>query len=97
LIYFEESNPLQAFKQIVAMRGTVWAGYLIEAVSQSPWMQARALSGAEGAERMIVAYADLVDRLAELWRFPMLKLAARPESYQARTDTLTKWAMAPAT
>lgn len=88
---------MQAFKQIVAMRGTVWAGYLIEAVSQSPWMQARALSGAEGAERMIVAYADLVDRLAELWRFPMLKLAARPESYQARTDTLTKWAMAPAT
>ena len=61
------------------------------------WMQARGLSGVEGAERMIVAYADLIDRLADLWRFPMLKLAARPESYQARTDTLTKWAMARAT
>jgi hypothetical protein len=97
LIYFQESNPLQAFKQIVAMRGPAWASYVIEAFNQSVWMRARGLSGVEGAERMIVAYAELIDRLADLWRFPMLKLAARPESYQARTDTPTKWAMAPAT
>jgi hypothetical protein len=33
--------------------------------------------------------------LAGLWRFPMLKLPARPESYRARTDALTRWVMAP--
>src|SRR6185312_8688885 len=64
---------------------------------QSPWMQARALSGAEGADRMTVEYANLVDQLADLWRFPMLRLPARPKSYEERTDALTKWAMAPAT
>lgn len=79
------------------MRGPAWESYLIEAFEQSPWMQARALSGAEGAGQMFVEYADLVDQLADLWRFPMLKLRARPENYEARTDTLTKWAMAPAT
>jgi len=97
LIYFQESNPLQAMKAIFQMRGPTWESYLIEAFEQSPWMRTRALSGAAGADQMIVAYADLVDRLAGLWRFPMLKLPARPESYQARTDALTKWAMAPAT
>lgn len=44
---------------------------------------------------MLVAYAGLIDRLAELWRFPMLKLPARPENYQARTDALTRWVTAP--
>jgi hypothetical protein len=97
LIYFQESNPLQAFEQIVRMRGPAWGSYVIEAFNQSRWMQARALSGVEGAERMLVEYADLIDRLAGLWRFPMLKLPARPESYQARTDALTKWATAAAT
>jgi len=97
LIYFHERDPLQAFKQINRTRGSTWERYLIEAFEQSPWMRARALSGLEGGDRMIVAYADLVDRLADLWRFPMLKLPARPENYQARTDALTKWVMAPAT
>jgi hypothetical protein len=97
LIYFQESDPLQAFKEINRMRGPAWESYLIEAFEQSPWMQARALSGAEGAGQMFVEYADLIDQLADLWRFPMLKLRARPENYEARTDTLTKWAMAPAT
>ena len=50
------------------MRGPAWEGYLIESFKQTPWMQARALSGVEGADRMIVAYAELVDRLAGLWR-----------------------------
>jgi len=97
LIYFQESDPLQAFKAINQMRGPTWESYLIEAFEQSPWMRARALSGVEGAGRMLVAYADLVDRLADLWRFPMLKLPARPQSYEARTDALTKWVMAPVT
>ncbi|MHC2383230.1 hypothetical protein ACVIU7_005681 [Bradyrhizobium liaoningense] len=59
-------------------------------------MQARALSGAEGVDQMAVAYADLMDQLVDLWRFPKLKLPARPENYEARTDVLTKWVVAPA-
>jgi hypothetical protein len=97
LIYFQESNPLQAFKEILRMRGPTWESYLIETFAQSPWMQARTLSGVEGADQMLVEYADLIDQLADLWRFPMLKLPARPENYEARTDTLTKWVMAPVT
>jgi hypothetical protein len=94
LIYFEEKNPLQAFKSIAGARGAKWESYLVEAVAQSPWMRARALSGAEGADRMLVAYADLVERLAGSWRFAILPLPARPESYQARTEAVTKWARA---
>jgi hypothetical protein len=91
LIYFHESDPLQAFKEINRKRGPVWESYLIEAFKKTPWMQARALSGVEGADQMFVAYANLVDRLADSWRFPMLKLPARPQNYEARTDALTKW------
>ena len=97
LIYLQESNPLQAMKEIARMRGPTWESYLIEALKQSPWMQARALSGAEGAYQMLVEYADLIDQLANLWRFPMLKLPARPENYGARIDAMTKWVTAPAT
>jgi hypothetical protein len=97
LIYFQECNPLQALKEINRKRGPTWESYLVEALEQSPWMRARALSGVEGADQMLVAYADLIDQLAELWRFPILKLPARPENYEARTDVLTKWVMAPAT
>jgi hypothetical protein len=97
LIYFQESNPLQAIKEIARMRGPTWESYLIETLKQSPWMQARALSGIEGADQMLVEYAELIDQLADLWRFPMLKLPARPENYEARTDALTKWVMAPVT
>jgi len=97
LIYFHERNPLQALKEINRKRGPTWESYLVEALEQSPWMRARALSGVEGADQMVVAYADLIDQLAELWRFPILKLPARPENYEARTDVLTKWVMVPAT
>jgi hypothetical protein len=95
LVYFHESNPLQAVKEIARRRGPVWERYLAETLKRSPWMQARALSGVEGADRMLVEYADLVDQLAGLWRFPMLKLPARPENYRARTDALTRWVAAP--
>lgn len=97
LIYFQESDPLQAMREINRKRGPAWESYLIEAFQQTPWMQARALSGVEGAERMFVEYAVSIDQLAGLWRFPMLKLPARPESYEARTDALTKWVMASVT
>jgi hypothetical protein len=95
LIYFQERDPLQAIEQIFRVRGPTWESYLMEALKQTPWMQARALSGVEGATEMLLAYAGMVDQLADLWRFPMLRLPARPESYGARTATLTKWAMAP--
>jgi hypothetical protein len=93
LIYFQEHNPSQAIKAIFRARGSTWESYLVEAMKQAPWMQARALSGVEGADQMLVAYAGLVDQLADLWRFQMLRLPARPESYEARTAALTKWAM----
>jgi len=93
LIYFQENNPLQAVKEIARKRGPAWERYLIEALEPSPWMRARALSGVEGANQMLVEYADVVDQLAEFWRFPMLTLPARPENYEARTDALTKWTM----
>jgi hypothetical protein len=96
LIYFRERDPLQALQEINRKRGPVWERYLVEAFEQSPWMKARVLSGIDGAYQMFVAYADLVDQLADLWRFPILKLPARPESYAARTDALTKWVVAPA-
>ena len=97
LIYFQERNPLQALKEINRKRGPTWENYLLEALEQSLWMRARALSGVKDADQMVIAYADLIDQLAELWRFPILKLPARPENYEARTDVLTKWVMAPAT
>jgi hypothetical protein len=96
LIYFQEGNPLQAMEQTFRVRGPIWESYLVEFVKQTPWMKTRALSGVEGATEMLLAYAHLVDQLAGLWRYPMLKLPARPESYDARTAALTKWAMAPA-
>ena len=95
LIYFQESNALQAIKEIARVRGPIWESYLIESFRQTPWMRTRALSGVEGAHQMFVEYADLIDQLADLWRFSMLKLPARPENYQARTDALTKWVVAP--
>jgi hypothetical protein len=91
LIYFRERDPLQALKEINRKRGPIWEGYLVQAFEQSPWMKARALSGIEGANQMFVAYAGLVDQLADLWRFPILTLPARPENYEARADALTKW------
>jgi hypothetical protein len=93
LIYFEERDPVPAVEGIARQRGSAWEAYLVEAVNQSPWMRARALSGTEGARQMLVEYARLSNRLADLWRFPILKLPARPENYEARTEALVRWAM----
>jgi hypothetical protein len=57
---------MHAMKAISRMRGTTWVSYLIEAFEQTRWMQARALSGVEGADQMLVEYADFVDQLADL-------------------------------
>ena len=93
LVYLEQSNPLQAVKDIARQRGPAWESYLVEALRQSPWMQAHGLSAAEGVEQWIVDYADLVNRSARSPRFPMLTLPARPENYERRTEALIKWAM----
>ena len=92
LIYFQENTPLQAMKGIARKRGPAWESYLIEALKQSRWMHARTLSGAEGVYEMLVVYADLINRLAGLWRFPVLTLPARPQKYEVRTDAMIKWA-----
>jgi len=92
LIYFQENTPLQAMKGIARKRGPAWESYLIEALEQSRWMHARTLSGAEGVYEMLVVYADLINRLAGLWRFPVLTLPARPQKYEVRTDAMIKWA-----
>ncbi|MCK1419804.1 hypothetical protein IVB15_18805 [Bradyrhizobium sp. 182] len=91
LIYFQEPDPLQAIKDVSRKRGPTWESYFLEAFQESPWMQARSLSDAEGVDRMVVAYAGLMDELANLWRFPKLELPARPEDYEARTDVLITW------
>jgi hypothetical protein len=96
LIYLQDTNPLQAMKDITRRRGPAWESYLIDALRQSPWMRARGLAGAEGAYKMLVDYADLSDRLAGSWRFPKLTLPARPENYEERTRALINWAMGPA-
>jgi hypothetical protein len=83
LIYFQEDTPLQAMKDIARKRGPAWESYLIEALKQSRWMHARALSGAEGVYEMLVEYADLLNRLAGLWRFPVLTLPARPQKLRS--------------
>jgi hypothetical protein len=40
---------------------------------------------------MIGQYSALTDRLVALWRFPVLRLAARPANYQERTDAMIEW------
>jgi hypothetical protein len=93
LVYFAESDPLHAVKGIARQRGAAWESYLVDALRQSPWAQARGLSGGDGVERWIVEYGDLVARSARSWRYPMLTLPARPENYERRTEALITWAM----
>jgi hypothetical protein len=93
LIYFQEGDPLQAVTGIARARGPAWEAYLVEALKQSPWIRARALSGIEGVKQMLVEYARLSDHLAGLWRFPILTLPSRPQDYNARTEVLTNWAI----
>jgi hypothetical protein len=94
LLYFRESAPDQAMEAIFRQRGLVWQGYVVEALSQSPWMKERGLSGVAGVLEMVRHYAAFIDRLVDSWRFPMLSLAARPGSYEGRTNALIEWVTA---
>ena len=94
LLYFRESDPGQAMEAIFRERGLAWQTYVVEALSQSPWMKERGLSGVAGLLEMVRHYAAFIDQLVDSWRFPMLALAARPESYERRTNTLIEWVTA---
>jgi hypothetical protein len=91
LLYFRESDPGQAIEAIFGERGSAWQSYVVEALSQSPWMVERGLSGVAGLLEMVRQYAAFTDQLVDSWRFPMLALAGRPESYEARTHALIEW------
>ena len=94
LLYFRESDPDQAMEAIFRKRGLAWQTYAVEALSQSPWMKERGLSGVAGLLEMVRQYAAFIDQLVDSWRFPMLALAARPESYERRTNALIEWVTA---
>jgi hypothetical protein len=82
LLYFRENDPGQAMEAIFRDRGLAWQSYVVEAFSQSPWMKGRGLVGVTGLVEAVQHYAAFTDRLVDSWRFPMLALAARPESYR---------------
>jgi hypothetical protein len=90
-VYFQESDPRQALTDIIRSRGPAWESYVVDAFSRYPWMKARGLSGVDGILEMVAQYSALADRLVGSWRFPLLTLAARPASYQHRTDTMIAW------
>jgi hypothetical protein len=91
LVYFRESDPRRAIEEIFRARGPAWERYVVEAINQSPWMNIRGLSGIGGVLEMFGHYAACMDRLMGLWRFPILTLAARPVSYEARTRAMIEW------
>jgi hypothetical protein len=91
LVYLQESDPRGALTDTIRTRGPAWESYVVDAFNRYPWMQARGLSGIAGILDMIAQYSALMERLVHLWRFPLLRLAARPASYQARTAALSEW------
>jgi hypothetical protein len=91
LLYFHENDPREALKDIIHKRGSTWENYMVEAFSRYPWTKARNLSGPDALFAVIEEYATLMDRLAASWRFPLLRLAARPQNYQQRTNALIEW------
>src|SRR5262245_57085201 len=91
LVYFEESEPRQALTDIIRTRGPAWESYVVDAFNRYPWMKARGLAGIGGILEMIAQYSALMDRLVGSWRFPLLRLAARPQNYPERTDALIEW------
>ena len=91
LVYLQENDPQRALTNIIRARGPAWERYVVDAFNRYPWMTARGLSGIGGMLEMIGQYAAMTDRLVALWRFPVLRLAARPASYQERTDAMIEW------
>ena len=94
LLYFRESNPGQAMEAMFRQQGPEFRSYVVEALSRSPWMKGRGLAGISGLLEMVQRYAAFTDQLVDSWRFPMLALAARPESYEERTNAVVEWVTA---
>jgi DNA polymerase III delta prime subunit len=91
LVYFQESDPRRALIDIIRKRGPSWESYVVEAFNRYPWTRARNLSGVEAMLEAFVEYSALINRLTASWRYPLLTLTARPQSYQERTNTLIEW------
>lgn len=91
LLYLRDSHPREAIAKTFRARGAEWERYVEEAFSQSPWMISRGLSGREGMLEMFAEYSQCMDRLMQLWRFPLLTLPARPASYDARRGAMLEW------
>jgi hypothetical protein len=91
LVYFQETDPRQALIDIIQKRGPSWESYIVEAFNRFPWAKARNLSGVEAMLEAFGEYSGLFDRLAASWRYPLLTLTARPQSYHERTNTLIEW------
>jgi hypothetical protein len=91
LVYLQESDPRQALIDIIRKRGPSWESYVVEAFNRYPWSKARNLSGFEAMLEAFGEYSALTDRLAASWRYPLLRLTARPQSYQERMNTLIEW------
>ena len=96
LVYFQENDPRQALIDIIRKRGPSWESYMVEAFNRFPWTKARNLSGVEAMLEAFGEYSALIDRLAASWRYPLLTLTARPQSYQERTNALIEWLENPA-
>ena len=65
LLYFRESDPGQAMEAVFRQRGLAWQSYVVEALSQSPWMKVRGLSGVAGLLEMLRHYAAFTDQLVD--------------------------------
>jgi len=96
LVYLQESDARQALTDIIRKRGPSWESYIVEAFNCYPWTKARNLSGVEAMLQAFIEYSALTDRLAASWRYPLLRLNARPQNYQERTNTLIEWLESPA-
>src|SRR5262245_28123363 len=92
-----ETSPLNSAGKLrfnrpeLRTRWPAWESYVVDAFNRYPWMKARGLAGIGGILEMIAQYSALMDRLLGSWRFPPLRLAARPQNYPERTDALIEW------
>jgi hypothetical protein len=91
LLYFHEDHPRHALKDTIQKRGSTWENYVVEAFNRYPWTKARNLSGVDALFAAMEEYSGLMERLAASWRFPLLTLTARPQSYQRRMNALIEW------
>lgn len=91
LVYFHEYEPAEAILEISERRGPEWTNYVVGALEQSPYMQARGLRGLTGVAQMMVRYNELLRTAVQTWWFPKLVLTSRPPSYEDRNNEILTW------